>query len=76
MKDKSNYSHQELAMLYFPHVQPQSASKQLTRCIRRDEELYADLCRAGFNKKQRSYTPLQTAIVFDHLGDPENWRIK
>lgn len=76
MKKKINYSHQELAVMFFPDIMPQSASKQLSRWIMRDEELYAELTKAGYNRKQRSYSPLQTAILFDHLGDPENWNLK
>ena len=70
------YGHSELAALYFRYVQPKSASTQLTRWIQRDCELYEELLLAGYHKGQRLYTPLQLAILLDHLGDPENWDMK
>lgn len=70
------YGHAELAMLYFKNIQPKSASTQLSRWIRRDEELWEELLFAGYHKGQKVYTPLQTAILFDHLGDPETWEVK
>ncbi len=76
MKKRVSYSHKELAAMFFPGIQPCSASKQLSRWIAKDEELYADLIKAGYVRKQRTYSPLQTAILFDHMGDPENWNIK
>lgn len=70
------YGHTELAMLYFKHVLPKSASTQLTRWIKRDEELMEELILAGYKKGQRLYTPLQLAILIYHLGDPETWEVK
>jgi hypothetical protein len=70
---KSSYTHKELAMLYFPDVLPDSASRQLSRRILKDDELYAQLLDAGYTRRQRIYSPLQTAILFDHLGNPEAW---
>jgi hypothetical protein len=68
---KTSYTHQELAMLYFPYVLPKSASRQLSRRIAQDGELYADLLGAGYRHHQRMYSPLQTAILFDHFGYPD-----
>lgn len=70
------YGHQELACLYFPHILPASASTQLSRWINRDEDLLADLRRAGHVKGVRIYTPLMVAILVNHLGEPETWSIK
>jgi hypothetical protein len=70
---KTSYTHQELAMLYFPDVLPESASRQLSRRIVKDDELYAELLDAGFTRRQRIYSPLQAAILFDHFGNPEAW---
>jgi hypothetical protein len=71
---KTSYTHQELAMLYFPEILPKSASRQLSRRIAQDGELYAGLLGAGYRRHQRMYSPLQTAILFDHLGNPDTWR--
>lgn len=70
------YGHTELALLYFKNVLPKSASAQLSRWINRDEDLMADLKKAGHRKGQRIYTPLQLSIILDHLGDPETWEVK
>jgi hypothetical protein len=70
---KSSYTHKELAMLYFPGVLPESASRQLSRRIVKDDELYAELLDAGYKHRQHMYSPLQTAILFDHFGNPETW---
>lgn len=64
------YGHQELAQLYFPHVLPASASTQLTRWIERNATLKEALARAGRRKGLRLYTPLQTAILIEYLGEP------
>jgi len=73
---KTNYTHQEVAVRYFPEVLPESASRQLTRWIMRDDDLYAELLKAGYTRRQRMYSPLQLTILFDHLGDPEDQNIK
>ncbi|MEY8487215.1 DUF4248 domain-containing protein [uncultured Parabacteroides sp.] len=70
------YGHAELALMYFKNIQPKSASTQLARWIRRDEELWEELLLAGYHKGQKVFTPLQTAILVDHLGDPETWEVK
>ena len=65
------YGHTELARLYFPGILDKSASSQLSSWINRDEDLMAELKKAGYKKGQRMYTPRQVAILRDHLGDPE-----
>lgn len=51
------YGHAELALLYFKNIQPKSASTQLARWIRRDEELWEELLLAGYRKGQKVFTP-------------------
>ncbi|MCD8269245.1 MAG: DUF4248 domain-containing protein [Parabacteroides sp.] len=70
------WGHKELAVLYFPDSTPKSASSQLALWIWRDEELLADLQKAGYRKGQRIYTPRRVAVLVDHLGEPETWRIR
>ena len=41
-----------------------------------DDKRVADLLKAGYKKGQRMYTPRQVAILVDHLGEPETWRVK
>jgi hypothetical protein len=77
MKNKKiSYTHQELAMLYYPDVLPESASRQLSRRIVKDDELYAELLDAGYKHRQHMYSPLQTTILLAHFGKPENWNNK
>lgn len=76
MEKKTVYSHMELALMYFPHIQPKSASRQFSYWIRRDEELLEELSHTGHVKGQRLYSPLQVKIILDHLGDPETWKIR
>lgn len=68
------YGHTELAILYFPGILAKSASSQLSSWINRDEDLLAELKKAGYKKGQRMYTPRQVAILRDHLGDPKTWK--
>lgn len=70
------WGHMELAQLYFPGILSKSASSQFSHWISRDEELLVELRKAGYRKGQRIYTPRQVAILTDHLGDPETWRIR
>ena len=73
---RASYGHKELAMLFFPDIQPKSASATLKRWIQRDEELICELKKAGYSEGQRVYSPLQTSILFDHLGEPETFQVK
>lgn len=70
------YGHTELAILYFPGILDKSASSQLSAWINRDKDLLNELLKAGYRKGQRMYTPRQVAILRDHLGDPETWKIR
>ena len=76
MDKNRSWGHMELALLYFPNILPKSASSQLSQWIRRDEELLADLLKAGYKKGQRMYTPRQVSILIDHLGEQETWKIR
>ncbi len=70
---KSNqvvYSHKEVAMKYFPHLSPKSASEQLTRWILRDPVLLDEMQQAGYVRGQRLFTPLQLSILLYDLGNP------
>ena len=76
MKINRTWGHTELARLYFPGIQPKSASAQLARWIRLDEDLFVELTKAGYKKGQRMYSPRQVAILVDHLGEPETREIR
>lgn len=76
MKANKMLGHMELAVLYFPHMLAKSASTRLGVLISMDEDMLADLKRAGYRKGQRIFTPRQVLILRDHLGDPEDWNLK
>ncbi len=76
MNEMRIYGHQEIAMLFFPDIQPKSASAQLRKWITRDDELMGELKVTGYRKGQRVYSPLQATIIFDHLGVPETLTLK
>jgi len=70
MNVNKTYSHKEIASVYFPELSPQSASRRLSYWIDRDEELFTQLKRTGYLKRQRFFTPRQIELLFEHLGKP------
>lgn len=63
------YGLQELAMLYFPHNTPQSASNQLKRWMMKGT-LPARLYAVGYTSGQKILTPRQVGIIVSHVGEP------
>ena len=53
------YGHTELAILYFPGILAKSASSQLSLWINRDEDLLADLKKAGYKKASVCIRPVR-----------------
>jgi len=64
------YSYTELAQLYRPDVQSQSARRTLKRWIRRDPELQKALQRVGYDERARDLTPRQVSVLVEFLGEP------
>lgn len=65
-----SYGWTELAQLYNPTLQPDSAARML-RCWVAKNTLLADaLCRSGYRRGQRKLTPLQVADIVRYLGEP------
>jgi hypothetical protein len=60
----------ELASCYYPDIRPDSASTRLRAVINRHSELKAKLLNAGYEERQRTFTPRQVALLFDYLGEP------
>ncbi len=60
------YGKTELALLYFPHLAPQSAWRKLRRWIM----LNPVLCDALGGYQLRSLTPKQVALIVEQLGEP------
>ncbi len=65
-----SYSYCELAMLYFPNSTKKSASTQLGRWIKVNNELKKQLSDNGFISGMRILTPLQVKIIIKLIGEP------
>ncbi len=65
-----SYGYGELAQLYFPNVTKKSASVQLRRWIRINENLIHELNHLGFKAGQRLFTPKQVGTIIQYLGEP------
>jgi hypothetical protein len=65
-----SYSYGELALLYFPNSTKKSATTQLRRWIRRNQELRKTLAQLGFADRQRILTPRQVEVVVQFVGEP------
>ncbi|MCC8153769.1 MAG: DUF4248 domain-containing protein [Tannerellaceae bacterium] len=64
------YGLQELALCYFPHSAPGSASGQLKRWLTHNPALHQELTQAGYQKGQHLFTPRQVETIIRHLGPP------
>ena len=63
------YGLQELAMHYFKHCTPQSASNQLKKWMNK-EKLLNKLTDADYRAGQKILTPKQVSIIVEHVGEP------
>ena len=68
-KTKS-YGVGELACLFLPTLNCRSASNQFRTWIKKNEKLKQELIEAGFQNRQKIYTPKQVQIIIEHLGEP------
>lgn len=68
--EPKTYSKQELAMLYFPDLQPHAAVARLRRWIRRCRPLsdMMDNCWTGKNSK--FFSRRQVELIFEYLDEP------
>ncbi|MCD8041431.1 MAG: DUF4248 domain-containing protein [Tannerellaceae bacterium] len=64
------YGLQELAQYYFPNIQENSATQQLKKWIRYNEELCKELKGTGYKPGVRLLTPRQVELIVHHLGLP------
>lgn len=72
---KMCYTHKEIAMLYFPDMQPKSASRKLSVWIQNDPGILNELEKTGFRQGCRMFSPLQVEILFSHFGEPDGWSL-
>ncbi len=61
---------QELALLYNPGVQPDSATRQLKRWVDRNRALKEELIRTGLATPRSPVNPCTGPIYYNHLGEP------
>nr|DAO50150.1 MAG TPA: protein of unknown function (DUF4248) [Caudoviricetes sp.] len=60
----------DLAQAYFPKSTPRSASAQLHRWIKLNDELQRKLEELHYKPRQRALTPLQHGVIVECLGEP------
>ena len=64
------YTKYALSLAYFPDSTCEAAERRLSRWIQRNSPLCLALDAAGYAKSQRHFTARQTALIFEHLGEP------
>lgn len=64
------YSKRELACLYNPDITPRCAIRMLTKWIRYNATLYAQLTATGYHARTRTFTPRQVGIIVAILDTP------
>lgn len=67
------YAVKELAVLYYPSVSPDYASRSFRRLLRTDPVIAAGLSERGFKARGRTLSPAQVRFLVDHLGTPEEF---
>lgn len=60
----------ELALLYFPGSNTDSALKHLMRWVCRCPPLVAALADTGYRPRQKEFTSRQVELIYLHLGEP------
>ncbi len=64
------YSKRELAILYFPLISPEAATRQLQLWIERCSELNNELKNCNYIHRQRILTPKQVRLIVEYFGEP------
>ncbi|MEI6882379.1 MAG: DUF4248 domain-containing protein [Bacteroidota bacterium] len=64
------YSKGELAQLYFPVINKESASKRLREWIKENKVLLKKLKRIGYTPEQKIFSPAQVKAIVEEFGEP------
>ena len=64
------YGRTELGQLYSPDVSADTAWRRLRQWIHRFPGLCEKLQMAGYTPRQRTFTPAQTMLIIEALGEP------
>ena len=65
-----SYNKVDLALLYNPHSGDAAALQTLSRWMRRNESLMAELQAVGYNKYRHSFLKQEVSIIVKYLGEP------
>ncbi len=67
----SGCSKSEMAQAYFPNtVNMDTARRNLSRWIKMNPKLMAELEESGYRERQKLFTPKQVGIIYKYLGEP------
>ena len=64
------YGRTELAQLYSPDITPEAAWKKLKLWIEHFPGLTELLTSAGYQGRQRIFTPAQVTMIVEAIGEP------
>ena len=64
------YRKQELAMMYFPDVSKEAASRNLRRWIGHCDQLHQDLLAIGYDKYRKFFLRNEVKLIVSYLGEP------
>lgn len=67
------YAFRDLAVLYYPRVRPDLASRKLRRLIKYDPLIANGLRRRGFRPGKRQLSPVHIDYLVEHLGSPSDF---
>lgn len=60
----------DLAQDYAPELSPHAATNRLSRWLRYNPHLWAELQASGYKPQQKMFTSKQVSIILKHLGEP------
>lgn len=67
-KFSGTISFKELAIAYYPHVSPVTASRNLRRDIDEYQQLRDELTNNGWQRRKRTLFPIHVEIIERYLG--------
>lgn len=65
-----SYGRTQLAKLYFPDMSRDAAYRKMKGWITGCKDLVDALSHSGYNWRNRTFTPVQVALIFEYLGEP------
>ncbi|MDY3091078.1 MAG: DUF4248 domain-containing protein [Porphyromonas sp.] len=67
------YTFRSVAVRYYPHLKPETASRYLRRLIHGDPLLLEGLMLRCYRPRQRRLTPRQIQFLIEELGEPQEF---